>query len=150
MRLDDYVGYEKALLAAGAEVLAYKSFGSYQGDWYCIAKVEGRVKIVHGSYGSCSHCDAFENEFGYGARDMCDEHYYSRFGSKTEDPCEACKRAKETYDAKLIEFGKTYLDLCSQETPEAYIRSVKERLDWDTDSQEIIDWLTAEYAKATA
>jgi hypothetical protein len=46
---------------AGARVIAYETFGSYQGDW--LAKVEhnGAVKWIHGSYGSCSGCDALEH-----------------------------------------------------------------------------------------
>ncbi|MGL5646619.1 MAG: hypothetical protein ACRDDY_02115 [Clostridium sp.] len=78
-------GYTEALEAAGCEVLGYKEYGSYQGDWIAVVKVDGEIGVVEGYYGSCSVCDAFESEFGYSDEDNPD------------------------YKDRLAEFGKTYL-----------------------------------------
>jgi len=59
------MGYSESLEAAGAKVIAYEQFGSYQGDWGAYVELNGNKYIITGSYGSCSGCDAFEAEFGY-------------------------------------------------------------------------------------
>jgi len=59
------MSYNSALEAAGCEVLEYEYTGSHQGDWYALVRYEGEVGVVTGSYGSCSHCDAFEAEFDW-------------------------------------------------------------------------------------
>jgi hypothetical protein len=74
--------YKGALAAAGAQVLAFEEFGSWQGDWLAFVEYKGEKGWVQGSYGTCSGCDAFYAEFG------CD------------DP---------TQEA-LADFGRTYLD----------------------------------------
>lgn len=75
------MSYEEALKAAGAEVHAYETFGSYQGDWWALVSYEGKHGFVHGYYGSCSGCDAFEAEFGW-TENECEDHKYE--GSKTD------------------------------------------------------------------
>ena len=59
------MSYQEALEAAGATVHAFEFFGSYQGDWWAKVTYNGETGWVHGSYGSCSGCDAFEAEFGF-------------------------------------------------------------------------------------
>lgn len=58
-------GYHRSLEAAGATVIAYKTFGSYQGDWLALVEYNGQRGWVHDYYGSCSGCDAFEASFGW-------------------------------------------------------------------------------------
>jgi hypothetical protein len=101
------MSYEGAMEAAGAEVLAFKEFGSYQGSWWAKILFEGKTYWVNGSYGSCSGCDAFQSEFGYGDDEHCAEHKYQY----SNDPisCEACAEAKKAYQARLAEFGKSYI-----------------------------------------
>lgn len=60
------MGYREALEAAGATVLEFEEFGSYQGDWLALVEFKGQCGFVKGAYGSCSGCDAFEDEIGYG------------------------------------------------------------------------------------
>ena len=79
------MGYSSALHAAGCEVLEYEHTGSYQGDWYALVKLNGEIGVVTGSYGSCSYCDAFEAEFGYGEEDSAN------------------------YQQRLADFGRSYL-----------------------------------------
>lgn len=79
------MSYSEALSAAGCEVLEYVEFGSYQGDWLALIRKDGEIGVCEGSYGSCSYCDAFESEFGYGDEDSDD------------------------YQQRLTEFGETYL-----------------------------------------
>lgn len=68
-----------ASLKAVTKVRAFKDFGSYQGDW--LAYLENG-SWVRGSYGSCSHCDAYQAEFD----------------------------TKEPTKASLKKFAKQYLD----------------------------------------
>lgn len=52
------------VLATGlkAELLAYKEYGSYQGDWIAILKTtDDKVEIFKGNYGSCPGCDWLED-----------------------------------------------------------------------------------------
>lgn len=107
-------GYEAALEAAGATVLRFEQFGSYQGDW--LAQV-GPDAYVRGSYGSCSGCDAFEAEFGF------DE-----------------KRAD--YQTRLAAFGKEYLD--TTYTRDELVKEFTKQSTWDMDAKEILTWLKAE------
>ena len=53
------MSYELCLEKAGAKVLEFKKFGSYQGDWLAFVEYKGQKGIVQGSYGSCSECDTF-------------------------------------------------------------------------------------------
>ena len=50
------MSYCQALEAAGAKILQFKSFGSYQGDWWAKVEYNGEIGWVAGSYGSCSGC----------------------------------------------------------------------------------------------
>lgn len=111
-----YGDYEQALEAAGVKVLDFKSFGSYQGEWW--AKVQfpnDEIYFVPGYYGSCSGCDAFEGEFGWSDRD------------------------KENYPERLKNFGRDYLTDCY--TLEQAIEYSSRNLEWDTDAEEMVTWL---------
>lgn len=78
------MSYQSALEAAGAEVIQFEYFGSYQGDWLALVRVDGALGVVEGWYGSCSYCDAFESEFGY-------------------------SESGEDYQERLADFGRGYL-----------------------------------------
>lgn len=59
--------YEIVAWARNQEVLYYHEFGSYQGEWILLARDKARTYYIYtGYYGSCSGCDSFEAEFGYG------------------------------------------------------------------------------------
>lgn len=106
------MGYREAFEAAGAEVLLYKEFGSYQGDFYAKIRFNGEIGWVHGSYGSCSGCDAFEAEFGW--------HDYD----DTE---------------KLASFGLTYVEtLLTQDEAES---NAAENIEWDDGAVQALKWL---------
>ena len=130
------MGYSEALEAAGAKIIAFQEFGSYQGDWFAFVEYQGKRGWVQGSYGSCSGCDAFQSEFDYGSNfgvDTttigCREHWY-----KTEDDCNDCKLALADYDKRLTEFGASYLDyIQSQDEAEA---NAAKNIDWDIDAAE--------------
>ena len=59
------MSYNEALEAAGAKVLEFATFGSWQGEWVALVEYKSEVGWVQGSFGSCSHCDSFEAEFGW-------------------------------------------------------------------------------------
>src|SRR5574340_1404036 len=94
------MSYQEAMEAAGAEVVAFEQFGSYQGAWRAKVRYKGETGWVQGSYGSCSGCDAFEAEFGW-YEDACDEHH------RHQTDCAACQEAAASYRQRLAEFGRT-------------------------------------------
>lgn len=103
------MGYQEALEAAGAIVLDFTKFGSYQGDWWAVVDYQGKRGWVNGSYGSCSGCDAFESEFGWHDEDN---------------------------QEKLAAFGKNYLD--SLMNQDEAIKEASRYIEWDTDAQEMV------------
>lgn len=118
------MSYSSALEAAGATVLQFEQFGSYQGDWFALVSYNGEIGWVNGSYGSCSHCDAFESEFGWNDDERSD------------------------YQQRLVDFGRTYLDgLMTQEQALAH---ASQHLEWDPDAAEMVDYLNRHGAEASA
>lgn len=106
-------GYEKALTAAGVQVMAFEQFGSYQGEWWAEIKFPNdEVYYVTGYFGSCSYCDAFDAEFGYG---------------------------HEEDEPKLRRFGRDYLEQCY--TLDQAIEHSSRNLEWDSDAKEMVSWL---------
>ena len=115
----DY-GYEGALQAAGCEVLDFKEFRSYQGEWLACVKTNEIIGVAEGWYGSCSDCDAFEAEFGWD-------------GKETPD-----------YEQRLKSFGEGYLPALPFEH---YIVRFEKRVkgrEWDDEALEmlktIVEW----------
>lgn len=109
------MSYQSAMEAAGAQVHDFEQFGSYQGEWWAFVTYKGVTGWVNGSYGSCSGCDAFEAEFGYGHED--DEDYIPR----------------------LIAFGEGYLDYIL--TQEEAIKEASRNLEWDTDAEAMVAFI---------
>lgn len=109
-------GYKEALEAAGAEIIDFGEFGSYQGDWIALVNYNGNIGFVQGSYGSCGGCDAFEGEFGY----INDEN-------------------SQEYKDKLKTFGENYLDgILPYDKMLEYTSRNEE---WDMDAKEMIIWV---------
>ena len=144
------MGYKMCLEKAGANVLDFKKFGSYQGDWLAFVEYKGEKGIVQGSYGSCSYCDSFEAEFGYGSQpEMNGGKFYKNGDTWDED--NACtegeyNEALREYEERLSDFGKTYLE--SNGVPDLYKKEhYEQRLsrldsdDWfDEEEKEYILW----------
>lgn len=129
------MSYELSLAAAGATVHEFKNFGSYQGDWWArVTLADGRSGWINGSYGSCSGCDAFEAEFGYGPEDSCNEHGYTH-----RSDCEACVRAKAEHQEKLARFGAGYLD--GFLTDAEALAQAEKNLSWDSDAAEMVAFI---------
>lgn len=115
------MSYAKSIEAAGAKVLDYEQFGSYQGDWWALVEYNGRKGFVGGSYGSCSGCDAFEAEFSWNDEDRPD------------------------YQDRLRDFGKSYLDpLYSYEEA---LKSASENISWDHEATEMVNWIKSTWDK---
>ena len=128
------MSYEDALIAAGATVHVMKEFGSYQGDWWAKVTFNGETGWVHGWYGSCSGCDAFYAEFNYEDKYGCEVHTY-----RPHKDCPACKAAEATYQERLAQFGRSYLD--DLYTQDEAIKVASENLEWDSDAEEMVDWI---------
>jgi len=132
------VSYEKALEAAGAKIVAFEYFGSYQGDWYALVEVDGQRGWVNGSFGSCSGCDAFEAEFGYWPMEQV--------GGDFVDADDQRHSRHVEYTTKLADFGKGYLDgLMTQERAEA---AAAEYIEWDSGAHAMVAFVKS-HAEAT-
>ena len=108
-------GYDAALQAAGARVLAFESFGDWQGSWVALVEYRGERGWVQGSFGSCDHCDAFDAEFGWDAEEQDD------------------------YQQRLAAFGRTYLDVL--ESTDYIAGRFEEDADWDWESESAGHWV---------
>lgn len=107
------MSYEEALGAAGATVIDFKEFGSYQGDWWALVRFNGQVGFVTGSYGSCSGCDAFQAEMGYG---------------------------DERTPEKMRAFGMRYLVDGLTDYDKA-LKEASRNIEWDHDAEEMVTWV---------
>lgn len=107
--------YEWALIAAGAEVLVFNAFGSYQGDWLAKVNYQGQIGWIHDYYGSCSVCDAFEADLGYD---------YGDAGYKEE---------------KVISFAKRYLDEIG--SYEEVFEDISKNSSWDMEAQKMMNFM---------
>ena len=132
------MSYCQALEAAGAKILQFKEFGSYQGDWWAKVDVNGEIGWIAGSYGSCSGCDAFEAEFGYGV-EFCDDHKWI-YDESVTNTCSDCQEVKEQYQIRLADFGKVYLDTLY--THEEAVKEASRYIDWDFHAPEMVEWIT--------
>ena len=133
------MSYQSALEAAGAIVLAYESFGDYQGSWYAKVQRDGKTFFVAGSYGSCSGCDAFEAEFDYKSHEHKGDKYISVYDPSKFDivGCEKCAQLHK----QLAEFGEGYLS-DERDWISLYNEQVK-NLEWDSEAKQVIAWLEA-------
>jgi hypothetical protein len=130
------MSYQDALEAAGAKVLQFEQFGSYQGEWFALVEFNGETGWVNGSYGSCSGCDSFEAEFGWD-EEYCSEHRWV----SNKPACADCDKAKADHAAKLADFGKTYLGtMLTQAQAE---EQAAKYADWDSDAAEMVAYIKA-------
>jgi hypothetical protein len=137
------MGYEKSLEKAGAKIIAFKEFGSYQGTWLAFVEYNGEKGIVEGSYGSCSGCDSFKAEFNYTDEPSeKDGKYYKTYWAD-EDECteEEFNQAVLDYDLKLANFGKSYLEPMYDKAHYERRLSQLDREDWfDEETKEYCQW----------
>lgn len=144
------MGYKTCLEKAGAKVLNFEEFGSYQGTWLAFVEYKGIKGIVEGYYGSCSGCDAFQAEFDY-IKKPCiidGKFYKNEYTWSDENECteEVYNTVLKEYEQRLINFGKQYLE--SDNTPCLYSKEHYERrlskLDkydyFDNEAEEYITW----------
>ena len=146
--------YVKALEAAGAIVHAYKEFGSYQGDWFALVTYKGKTGWIHGTFGSCSECDAFLAEFDFHSHHCPGRNgsYSSPFDALLDDlsdeeelffpeNCPICQELKQ----RFILFGEIYLtDILSHEEALALAKNDAE---WDLEAEKMIAFLEREIKK---
>lgn len=131
------MGYNFAMEQAGADVLLFKEFGSYQGDWLAKVIYEGKQMWIHGSYGSCSGCDSYQAEFDSGCNHDCPEggSYYDPIHTNRFYKCNRCMEILE----KLIEFGLNYINNNAFTQEELENKFNKDR-DW-SDEKEMYDYI---------
>lgn len=131
------MSYQIALEMAGATVLEYEEFGSYQGDWFAKVEYQGKEGWVQGLYGSCSGCDSFLSEFDFQSH-YVDNMYHSLWDNNFPfNNCEQCAEIQR----RLSLFGESYLTcMMNQSEAEAY---VKQNIGWDSEAQIMVDFITS-------
>lgn len=90
---------------------------------------------VHGSFGSCSGCDAFEFEFESSYLHSTEEEDHDTLYDEVVEGCEACAGVLK----RLILFGKGYLGHIM--TQEEAKRIASENLEWDVDSEKMVEFI---------
>ena len=145
------MGYKTCLEKAGAKVLDYKEFGSYQGDWLAFVEYKGEKGIVQGAFGSCSGCDSFAAEFDFDntAPKIVNGVFYKNDNTWDEDCIcteDEYNEAIKAYDQKMSDFGKRYLEANGKPdlyNKEHYVQRLS-KLDpedyFDNEEKEYIEW----------
>jgi hypothetical protein len=134
------MSYSQALEAAGAKVIEYEEFGSYQGTWMALVELNGERVIIEGSYGSCSGCDAYEAEFGYSSgKPSIEEGKFYKSGRTWDDEDECTEEeynlSMVAYNKKLAEFGASYLlNPCDKEIIQTRLNNLLQD-DWFSDEE---------------
>lgn len=119
--------YTDAMEKAGANVLAYEHFGSYQGDAWALVEYDGKRGWVTYSFGSCSGCDSYEAQHFYGP-------YRNDYDSQEEYDA-----AVAELDKRIADFGRDYLsEILTQE--EAEKRAAKHS-DWDMEADSVLRFI---------
>lgn len=125
------MSYQQAMEAAGARILAFEQFGSYQGEWYALVDFDGQRGWVNGSYGSCSGCDAFESEFGWVEPGTVGDEIWD--GTDYRPATEADVAG---YRRRLADFGRQYLaHPLTQEEAEAHAAA---DIEWDSAAESML------------
>ena len=109
------MSYQQALEAAGAKVLAFQEFGDWQGSWVAFVEYNGERGWIHGWFGSCDHCDAFQAEFGWGAEEQ------------------------EDYEQHLKDFGMVYVR--AMMTTDKVLRYFLADSEWDSEAENAVFWI---------
>jgi hypothetical protein len=132
------MSYEYAMKMAGATIHRFEMYGSYQGDWLAEVSYNGQRGFVHGSYGSCSGCDAYQAECeGFSHNAVGDEEVSDwHWGSYEDHPeCEKCREALQSIAA----FGRSYLgNILSKEE---MVEELEKGLEWAWDKSETMSKL---------
>lgn len=100
------MGYQFALEKAGAQVLDYRQFGDWQGEWAAIVRWNDKLGVVTGAYGSCSYCDSYQGQFDDWGTYETEETCYVDFN---EVSFEEYQKEMEEKSKRLAEFGRSYL-----------------------------------------
>lgn len=139
------MGYELALKEAGAEVIATHYAGSYQGTWGSIVIYNGKKGLVTGSYGSCSHCDAYQevsltmqcDTIEYDEeKDSYTKHWGDRICTKEEYDAQQLEHKK-----KLSVFGKQYLHVIQDKFDVENRLANSSKDEWyDDELRELLNW----------
>jgi hypothetical protein len=106
------------------ELLVYREFGDYQGDWIAITKDEEKYYVYKGYYGSCSGCDALQDFSHYAEEGFWTKEKLQEFAVDYPPFIDV---EKETF-LELLRQGKL-IDILPANT----------RLDYDVDYTDVDD-----------
>jgi hypothetical protein len=136
------VSYRDALEKAGATVLAFDEFGDYQGTWLAKVTVGEEIRLITGSYGSCSGCDSFQAEFDFRGHDCLGREYEYPSDEAAAKGCEECLK----YQREVADFGRRYLD--DPVDPAVVRKRFEEDRSWDSDAEPVLKWLDQHFPPA--
>ena len=144
------MGYELTLRKAGADVLAFQKFGSYQGTWLAFVIYNGEKGIVQGCYGSCSGCDSYQATFDYDSEPAIEDGVFYKSGRcwDEDDVCteKEYRMALVNYQQKLANFGAEYLNTglygkTHYEQRLEQLKAKEDQDDWfDNEEKEYVEW----------
>ena len=110
------MSYTDAITAVGIEILAYQSFGDWQGTYVYHVSYNGQTGWLFVSYGSCSGCDSWES-------------YRNSLGG---------------YDYEctlqdLVDFGRPYINriMSAQEA----LKNAGQDVDWDLEQEPMLNFV---------
>ena len=83
-------------------LLAYETFGSYQGDYIVVLDAGDSLEVYKGSYGSCSGCDWLEAEQDYSTDEVSDEEA-KKYVDSDKPFAVIPKNVAERVDAETLE-----------------------------------------------
>ena len=132
--------YDEALKLAGAEVHAYRRFGSPMGHWWAKVTWQGTDSWAHGFFGACPNCDVIESEIGefYHRHDGVEKRVDGRV-SDFQEGCEDC----QAMGRRLLLIAREHLDnLVDQQEAEFFAEKCPNRR---IDREEMVEWIKANH-----
>jgi hypothetical protein len=110
------MSYQSCIEAAGAQVLAIKSFGDYQGTTWAKVAYGGSIGWISWAFGSCSYCDDYES--------------WAESVPHEDD---------DIPESMMAEFGRRYLDdVMGQRRAEV---EVGKDSDWDSEAETVLAFI---------
>lgn len=132
-----------ALEAAGARVLAFRHWGTFDGDWWALVEVDGGERAwVNGWAGSCASCDPYETECGEQAF-ICVQH--DTWDVIHDHPeriaaCPDCQANRSRRSAVIRAFGARHL--ADRLTPAAAEARCRANLrEGDLEAEVVLTWM---------
>jgi len=125
------MNYHSLLELCGAKVIAFETFGDYQGTWIAKVKYNDKIGYVEGSYGSCSGCDSLQDILMNHNSTGDTYHWFEPENTN----CNSCVEIEQLLKNMSIVYLEGLEDF--QTTISRHI----ENSEWDLESENIVKWM---------